>query len=167
MLHRNTSPPIAVVLASLALIACTGGEDPPGGLPQACASDCERGGDLCAAPSETVEHCKNSCACFGEATGVLDCTRMATDCDAFQACWGAAIRSYQGAVSSTCEDFCGACATCQSADAAFMEDDCRDYGTDAASQCMTDCEASSTAQVRMTLSMPVGALSCCELDQVF
>ena len=167
MVHANASRLVAIVLSTLLCSACGGGEEPPGDVSQACNSECERGGDLCGVSEATVEGCKNSCACVGEATGVLDCTQAATDCDAFQACWGAALGFYQGSLSSSCEDFCSACATCQSADAAFMEDDCGDYSADSASQCMTDCEASSTAQVRMTLSMPVSALSCCELDQVF
>ena len=149
------------------LIGCQGDGEGESNITSMCTAECQRGGEICNASADVVQGCIQACVCIDSTTSVLDCTQGAQDCGSFQACWTAAQQSYQGTVTSSCEDFCSACASCQGEDPSFTISDCGDYSADAMSQCLTDCESGATAQLRMTLSMPISALACCELDEIF
>lgn len=158
---------LALTLCLTLCMACQGDEAGGNDITSACTAECQRGGDLCGVGAEVVDGCIRACVCIDGTTSVLSCTEGAQDCTSFQACWTAAQQSYQGPMTSSCEDFCSACASCQAEDPEFTISDCGDYSAEAMSQCMADCESGATAQLRMTLSMPISALACCELDEIF
>jgi len=157
-----------IIVIGLTLpMGCQGDSEGEPNLTSMCTAECQRGGDICGASAEVVQGCIRACVCIDSMTSVLACTQGASDCGSFQDCWTEAQGSYQGATSSSCADFCGACASCRSEDPAFTISDCGDYSENEMSQCMMDCESGATAQLRMTLSMPISALACCEVDEIF